>query len=890
MKFLSLLADITVVSLMAIGVVSGQDLPALPNDLCDYDTIYDSIRTGNVVEVTLEVRYRDCPANRDNKPCRASNSQGFAPGPLLNGVQTDNAIVINDEIPGPEIRAKLGDTIRVNIVNYLGEPTTMHFHGMTQFRTPFMDGDEFISNCPIATGHSHVYEFVAHPAGTTFYHSHSGSQRIAGMTGPLVIEDAEEPYADAPDRHVFIQDWSNQNSDSNFEFWGQNTPGNCITFGGDYFTGLLNPRGVPAFVPAVVGDGILFQSFIVNGQGTYQYEDTQVPALLGGNSFGADMQCPGQYDSPPRCEFCLNEGNWTAELCKESSADRQCGQPAVIEVDVGVETRLRVAHAGGLFASQVCIDGHTVDIIAADGSAVEPYTTDCFIIYTAERYDAIVKPERPGDYWIRLTTTEQQTAASFDDPGATNTQKDFPSFPNQGYAILRVKDPASSDGPQYRADSSPIACDESTAVNCGPDYWLTAKTMGCAAGPSRLDPDRCVTTFAALNSATSPSPNSDGSLCANANKKMAHEVEANVKSTMALGFIPDEEKRWEALSLSSRMEILMEDKYGFPFITPTDPTEWVPRQPISFINPDSPPLSLSADQRAILYAKRTIFHEPAAVPDGYPMNFSRGVQGPNALVVNYGDVVRIYFSCTEPYGPGCAMPHPMHLHGNKMAVLFSGEWTEEYDEAKFNPNPVYRDTVTVNTDSFTVIQMAATNPGVWRLHCHVNIHHRSGMAVILDVGGNADVEAVRATPESANLCPIQPDRSGAQAAVESPAEDEDGTEAQATVESTSEDEDGTEAQTPVESPTEDEAVTEAQTPVESPTEDEAVTEAQTPVESPTEDEDGTEAQTPVEIPTEDGTSDVDFEEVMPAVSEESAGANVSYSAIIVVASIFGAVA
>lgn len=46
-----------------------------------------------------------------------------------------------------------------------------------------------------------------------------------------------------------------------------------------------------------------------------------------------------------------------------------------------------------------------------------------------------------------------------------------------------------------------------------------------------------------------------------------------------------------------------------------------------------------------------------------------------------------------------------------MAVLYVGEWDETYDESKFNPNPVYRDTVNVNTDSFVVVQVAATNPG-----------------------------------------------------------------------------------------------------------------------------------------------------------------------------------
>lgn len=198
---------------MLFSFFQNLDLPTLPDNLCDYDTIYDTIRTGNVVEVNLQVRYRDCPNNRENQPCRATNpraDQGYADGPMLNGVRSDHAIVINDGMPGPEIRAKLGDTIRVNVENFLGVPTTMHFHGMTQFRTPFMDGDEMVSNCPIQSGYSHTYEFVAHPAGTTFYHSHSGSQRVAGMTGPLIVEDDDEPFADAPDRLVFIQDWYNQ--------------------------------------------------------------------------------------------------------------------------------------------------------------------------------------------------------------------------------------------------------------------------------------------------------------------------------------------------------------------------------------------------------------------------------------------------------------------------------------------------------------------------------------------------------------------------------------------------------------------------------------------------------------------------------------------------------
>ena len=109
---------------------------------------------------------------------------------------------------------------------------------------------------------------------------------------------------------------------------------------------------------------------------------------------------------------------------------RRCGAPAVIEVEAGKETRLRFIQAGALYASQTCIDAHSVDLIAADGSVIQPHTTDCFIINPAERYDAIVAPTTPGDYWIRFTTLEQQPTN-----GAGLADTVYEGFPHHGYAI-----------------------------------------------------------------------------------------------------------------------------------------------------------------------------------------------------------------------------------------------------------------------------------------------------------------------------------------------------------------------------------------------------------------------------------------------------------------------
>jgi hypothetical protein len=221
MKISVLFAGVWATCCVPFGLA--QTAPNPPNQLCNLETVYDSIKTGNVVDVTLEVRYRHCPSNTDNLPCRVASTdpnQGFAPGPLLDGVESQ-LIMINDSSPGPTIRAKLGDTVRVTVVNYLQEPTTMHFHGITQFGTPFMDGADGITQCAIAQGYTQTYEFIAHPAGTTFYHSHTGSQRVGGMTGPLIIEDPadDESY---DDKVVFFQDWFHDRPDSAFNFWAEN--------------------------------------------------------------------------------------------------------------------------------------------------------------------------------------------------------------------------------------------------------------------------------------------------------------------------------------------------------------------------------------------------------------------------------------------------------------------------------------------------------------------------------------------------------------------------------------------------------------------------------------------------------------------------------------------
>jgi FtsP/CotA-like multicopper oxidase with cupredoxin domain len=95
---------------------------------------------------------------------------------------------VNGRVPGPTIEVYEGDTVVVHLTNRLdNEATTIHFHGMYQRGTPWMDGVSQITQCAVLPGESFTYRFIAEPAGTHFWHSHHGVQRPAGIFGALVV-------------------------------------------------------------------------------------------------------------------------------------------------------------------------------------------------------------------------------------------------------------------------------------------------------------------------------------------------------------------------------------------------------------------------------------------------------------------------------------------------------------------------------------------------------------------------------------------------------------------------------------------------------------------------------------------------------------------------------
>ena len=125
--------------------------------------------------------------------------------PLVDGPKL-RVWAYNGSVPGPELRIRLGETLRVRFTNHLPEATTIHWHGV---RVPNgMDGVPHVTQPPVAPGGTFTYEFTPKDAGTFWFHPHvrSSEQVERGLYGVLVVEDAT-PLPYARDIVWVLDDW-----------------------------------------------------------------------------------------------------------------------------------------------------------------------------------------------------------------------------------------------------------------------------------------------------------------------------------------------------------------------------------------------------------------------------------------------------------------------------------------------------------------------------------------------------------------------------------------------------------------------------------------------------------------------------------------------------------
>ena len=100
----------------------------------------------------------------------------------------------NGTVPGPQIRMKQGQTVKIRLKNELPQSTSIHFHGV-EIDDNKQDGVTYVTQDPIRPGETYTYTLTPINCGSHMYHSHhaADSQVPLGLLAAFVIECTTTP-------------------------------------------------------------------------------------------------------------------------------------------------------------------------------------------------------------------------------------------------------------------------------------------------------------------------------------------------------------------------------------------------------------------------------------------------------------------------------------------------------------------------------------------------------------------------------------------------------------------------------------------------------------------------------------------------------------------------
>ncbi|PSN70011.1 hypothetical protein BS50DRAFT_608676 [Corynespora cassiicola Philippines] len=252
-------------------------------------------------------------------------------------------MLINGMFPGPLIECNEGDEVVVHVHNQASNATSIHWHGLFQNGTNWMDGTVGITQCPIAPGHSFTYRFnVSGQTGTYWYHSHMSMQVSDGLVGPFIIH----PKGEEEEKRQKVP-------------YGQDR----VVLVSDHYYDLSSSLLVQYLSPGSENDEPVPPSAVINGRNIR--DCAHVP----------DRNC--------------------------SSTD--CGN-ALFDLSSEDNTRLRIINVGAFAEFQIQIDEHEFLLTEADGTSVWPQSIHRLNINPAQRYSIVLIPPKPankGLYWLR---------------------------------------------------------------------------------------------------------------------------------------------------------------------------------------------------------------------------------------------------------------------------------------------------------------------------------------------------------------------------------------------------------------------------------------------------------------------------------------------------------
>ncbi|WP_324655753.1 multicopper oxidase family protein [Bacillus cereus] len=272
----------------------------------------------------------------------------------------------NGSSPGPEIRVKKGEKVKVTLKNELSAPVSIHWHGYPVPNN--MDGIPGVTQDAVEPGKSFTYEFEANVPGTYWYHSHQDSvnQLDRGLYGALIVEDTKEKYD--KDYTLMLDEWVTDKKEMN--------------------------KQLKEMTKGQIGNKS-------KGNENEEKNDDKNGMAHSGMDMGSDQKDSGNMAG-------MDHGNMKMEGHDMSMYDLftingKSGDLVVpLKVNKGDKVRLRLVNAGYL-SHDIHVHGHDIKVIATDGQPInDPKVIKDKVISIAsgERYDIEFTANKTGKWYV----------------------------------------------------------------------------------------------------------------------------------------------------------------------------------------------------------------------------------------------------------------------------------------------------------------------------------------------------------------------------------------------------------------------------------------------------------------------------------------------------------
>ena len=292
----------------------------------------------------------------------------------LGGITT-RTLAYGNTIPGPLIRANIGDELAITVTNRLDQPTSLHWHGIVLRND--MDGVE-PATPNIPAGQDFTYKFSVPNAGTYWAHPHVGLEEDVGLYLPVIVDDPTEPGNYDAEWVVVMDDWTDGVGKSPQQLYDALTSSNKPT--------MQNMPGAP---PTTTTS----PTTPTTSSATKTTTTTGTSGTTGTTSTSTATGMPGMPGMPAG-----EVGN--SDLLGGDAGDiaypyylingRVPAAATTFNAKPAQRIRIRFINSGSDTAFRVALAGHSMTVTHTDGYPVVPTQVDALLIGMAERYDVIV--------------------------------------------------------------------------------------------------------------------------------------------------------------------------------------------------------------------------------------------------------------------------------------------------------------------------------------------------------------------------------------------------------------------------------------------------------------------------------------------------------------------